>query len=121
MTNTKTNAKSEIASTRFARINLDPDSVREFIDWLCGMEQMTDCDQTSSGRDGSRRRIPAQKEDRQIGQGDWGECWWLPLEHTELFFPISDRSFSPFEECVRQSRSGHRKRHRRQTEFKREA
>ncbi len=24
-----------------------------------------------------------QKEDRQIGQGDWGECWWLPEEHTE--------------------------------------
>lgn len=141
MTNTKT--KSETACTRFARINLDPDSVREFIDWLCGMEQITNHDQTSSGRDpvesmwgwnaprqrmakllwqlvhGSRderffhqsftygapirtdrtekilapiqRRIQwalegafqRQKQDRQIGQGDWGECWWLPVKHTE--------------------------------------
>src|SRR5579871_826444 len=143
MTNTKTNTKSETACTRFARINLDPDSVRQFIDWLCGMDQMTDRDQTSSRRDpvesiwgwnaprhrmakllwqlvhGSKdetffhqnftygapirtnqtekilapiqRRIQwalegtfqRQNEDRQIGQGDWGECWWLPVEHTE--------------------------------------
>jgi len=23
-----------------------------------------------------------QDDDRQIGQGDWGECWWLPKEQT---------------------------------------
>ena len=24
-----------------------------------------------------------QNEDRQIGQGDWGECWWLPEDQTD--------------------------------------
>jgi hypothetical protein len=143
MTNKKINPNLETACTQFARINLDPESVREFIAWLCGMEQMIDTDQVGFGRDpvesmwgwnAPRQRMAKllwqrvhcnkdetffhrnfsygsplrtdrterilapiqklirwalegtfqrQKEDRQIGQGDWGECWWLPIEHTE--------------------------------------
>jgi hypothetical protein len=143
MTNSRINPNLETACTRFARINLDPDSVHEFIAWLCGMEQMTDSDQVGVERDpiesmwgwnAPRQRMAKllwqcvhdnkdetffhqnfsygspvrtdrtektlapiqkrirwalegafkrQKEDRQIGQGDWGECWWLPAEQTE--------------------------------------
>jgi hypothetical protein len=141
MTNAKPNSKSETVCTRFARIDLDPESVREFIDWLCGMESIRDLSQATArdplesmwGWNAPRQRIakllwqlvhankdesffhqsfsygapirtdrtekilaPIQKrirwalegafqrqnEDRQIGQGDWGECWWLPVEHT---------------------------------------
>jgi hypothetical protein len=143
MTNTSTNPKPETVCTRFSRINLDPGSVREFIDWLCGMDQITMLNHGKIKRDpvesiwgwnAPRKRVAKlmwqlvhrnnadrffhqsfsygaplrtdqtekilapiqarirwalegaferQKEDRQIGQGDWGECWWLPLEQTD--------------------------------------
>jgi len=41
MANANTNPKPETVCTRFSRINLDPDSVREFIGWLCGMDRTT--------------------------------------------------------------------------------
>lgn len=143
MKTTGTNQKPETVCTRFSRINLDPDSVREFIDWLCGMDQITilnhdtiqrDPVETGWGWNAPRQRLAKllwqlihrnndetyfhqtftygapistdqtqkilapiqqrirwvlegaferQREDREIGQGDWGECWWLPVEQTE--------------------------------------
>lgn len=142
MTKPTTITKPETACTRFARLNLDPASVGDFIDWLCGMEPITNPGQPQASRDpiesmwgwnapsqrmakliwqlihgnpddaffhqnfsyGNPIRtneteavlVPIQKrirwvlegafhrqnDDRQIGQGDWGECWWLPEEQT---------------------------------------
>jgi hypothetical protein len=142
MANPTTNPKPETVCTRFSRINLDADSVREFIDWLCGMDRMTmpnhgqiqrDPVETMWGWNAPRQRaaklmwqhvhhnrddsffherfsygapihtdqtekilapiqrrikwaldgaLKRQKEDIQIGQGDWGECWWLPSKQT---------------------------------------
>jgi len=143
MTKPKTITKPETACTRFSRIDLDPKSVAAFIDWLRGIEPISNDDQQEVGRDpvevvwgwnAPRQRIAKllwqlihrssedeyfhqnfsygnpirtnqtkavlapiqmrirwvlegalhrQNEDRQIGQGDWGECWWLPEEQTE--------------------------------------
>lgn len=143
MTKTKIITKPETACTRFSRINLNPASVGDFIDWLCGMEPIASSEQGQANRDlietmwgwsAPRQRMakllwqlihgnsndaffhqsfsygnpirtnqteatlaPIQKrirwvlegafhrqnEDRQIGQGDWGECWWLPEEQTD--------------------------------------
>jgi hypothetical protein len=143
MTNAHISPKPETACTRFSRIDLDPESVGQFINWLCGMDQMTILNRGQIERDpvesiwgwnAPRQRIAKlmwqlvhcnsdneffhqnfsygipirtdqtekvlapiqtrirwalegaferQNEDRQIGQGDWGECWWLPLEQTD--------------------------------------
>lgn len=142
MTNAKPLAKPETVCTRFSRMDLSPQSVAEFIDWLCGWERVLDPDAPEGTRDivetmwgwnAPRQRMGKllwqlvhenveddyfdqnfsygnpvrtnrteavlapiqerirwvlqgafhrQSEDRQIGQGDWGECWWLPKEQT---------------------------------------
>jgi hypothetical protein len=142
MTTPKTITKPETVCTRFSRINLDPTSVGNFIEWLCGMEPVIDFEQAHANRDpvettwgwnAPRQRTAKllwqlvigdsneelfdqhffyhdavrgketqailapiqerirwvlegafhrQNDDRQIGQGDWGECWWLPKEQT---------------------------------------
>jgi hypothetical protein len=143
MATSKIIAKPETACTRFSRISIDPTSVGQFIQWLCGIEPIHHFDEEESDRDhieiswgwhAPRQRMAkllwqlihedssqeffdqqfsygdpirgkvaldllAQiqarirwvlegalqrlDEDRQIGQGDWGECWWLPGEQTD--------------------------------------
>jgi hypothetical protein len=51
MTTPKTITKPETICTRFSRINLDPTSVCNFIEWLCGMEPIIDFEQTQADRD----------------------------------------------------------------------
>ena len=51
MTKSKTITKPETACTRFSRLNLDPASVGDFIDWLGGMEPITNLEHAEAGRD----------------------------------------------------------------------